>query len=92
MPIEYVTREQEMSATKTRRIRFTRNTCEGGVDYGPDYERDEVELNAYRAGVYVSEGRAVYIEDEHVRAPAPEEQPAPKAGEKPAPPAQRPRG
>lgn len=67
----------EMPA-KTKTIRFIRNTCEAGVDYGPDYAEDTVEVAAHRADYYIGTGRAVEVEAKPAAAPdaaAPTESP-----------------
>lgn len=47
----------------TRRIKFTANVSYDGVDYGPDYEVQEVEMPANEAFRFVNEGRAQYVDD-----------------------------
>jgi hypothetical protein len=49
--------------TGTRRIRFRANVSHGGVDYGPDYPKQELELDARSAADYVREGRAEFVGD-----------------------------
>lgn len=43
---------------RTRRLKFVRNTCYEGVDYGPDYETDTVDVDEVRAERFLAQGRA----------------------------------
>ena len=47
----------------TRRVRFVRNVCYGGIDYGPDYAENEADVAANFAWELVNDGRAVIIDD-----------------------------
>jgi hypothetical protein len=47
-----------------RRVRFIKGVSHSGIDYGPDYDEQECELDARSAAVYVREGRAVYVGDD----------------------------
>lgn len=40
------------------KIRFLRNTADGGEDYGPDYKKQVAEVPFNRAQGYISTGRA----------------------------------
>ncbi len=57
MPVEVIT-EAMRKAAGTKRLKFIRNTCEGGVDFGPDYKEDTVEVPVHRANFYIQQGRA----------------------------------
>jgi hypothetical protein len=46
-----------------RRIRFISNVAYDGTDYGPDYDEAEVSLPPNFAHQFVSEGRAIYIDE-----------------------------
>lgn len=41
------------------KIKFVRNTADGGEDYGPDYKKQVAEVPFNRAQGYISTGRAV---------------------------------
>lgn len=41
------------------KIKFIRNTCDEGVDYGPDYPKKVAEVPFHRAAAYIRQGRAV---------------------------------
>jgi hypothetical protein len=56
MPVEFADR------SKTRRVKFVTGVHHEGVDYGPDYELQEADVNAAAAAAYVAQGRAVYVE------------------------------
>ncbi len=72
----HIITEAMHNTAPTKRIRFTRNTCEGGVDYGPDYPEQVCELGSYRAAYYVRTGRAVEVAPEaEVQASAPADLP-----------------
>jgi hypothetical protein len=58
----------ERAGAKTRRIRFTSDMSHEGVNYGPQFETDEAEIEARAAGNYVRSGRAQFVAD----GPAPE--------------------
>jgi hypothetical protein len=87
MELRFITPAMHEQSQKTH-IQFTTNTCEAGVDYGPDYEQDVCELSRYRAEYYVRMGRAVFVEDEP--APAPTRQPAPAPSDQSATPTPQP--
>lgn len=58
-------------SNKTRRIRFVRNKCYAGTDYGPAYEQDTVDVREDWAKYFVARGDAVYVTgDEGEKAPA----------------------
>ena len=40
------------------KIKFIRNTCDEGVDYGPDYPKKVAEVPFHRAAGYIRQGRA----------------------------------
>lgn len=40
------------------KIKFVRNTCDDGVDYGPDYPKKTGEVPFHRAAAYIRQGRA----------------------------------
>lgn len=40
------------------KIKFLRNTSDGGEDYGPDYKKQVAEVPFHRAQGYISTGRA----------------------------------
>jgi hypothetical protein len=48
----------------TRRVHFISNVSHEGMEYGPDYETSDCELNARDAANYVREGRAVFVGDD----------------------------
>lgn len=58
MPVGYI------DNSKTAKVKFVRNTCEGGIDYGPDYLDEAVNLPLGTATIYVEQGRAVFVETE----------------------------
>lgn len=58
MPLTIITDDMRRKAG-TKRIRFIRNTCEQGVDYGPDYPSQIAVVPAHRADYYIYAGRAV---------------------------------
>jgi hypothetical protein len=41
------------------KIKFVVNTCDDGVDYGPDYPKKVAEVPFHRAAAYIRNGRAV---------------------------------
>jgi hypothetical protein len=54
---------------KTRLVRFTRNTSYRGRDevthdYGPDYEEDTAEVLAHEAEYFVTQGRALFADED----------------------------
>lgn len=60
-------KEEETMALSTKdandpkrlvKIRFLRNTSDGGEDYGPDYKKQVAEVPFNRAQGYISTGRA----------------------------------
>jgi hypothetical protein len=53
----------EKQGAKTRRIRFTSDMSHGGINYGPQFETDEVEIEARAAANYVRSGRAQFVAD-----------------------------
>jgi hypothetical protein len=40
------------------KIKFIVNTCDDGVDYGPDYPKKVAEVPFHRAASYIRQGRA----------------------------------
>lgn len=40
------------------KIKFVVNTCDDGVDYGPDYPKKVAEVPFHRAATYIRQGRA----------------------------------
>jgi hypothetical protein len=40
------------------KIKFIVNTCDDGVDYGPDYPKKVAEVPFHRAAGYIRQGRA----------------------------------
>lgn len=64
MPVEFADRKQ------TRRVKFVTGVHHDGVDYGPDYEQQEADVNAAAAAAYVAQGRAVYVEATDAKAGA----------------------
>lgn len=67
-------KEEETMALETRdkndpkrrmvKVRFLRNTCDDGVDYGPDYPKKVASVPFNRAQAYISSGRAEAAEDD----------------------------
>jgi hypothetical protein len=64
------------------KIKFILNTCDDGVDYGPDYKKKVAEVPFHRAAGYIRQGRAEAvsgdeelheIEDATLAANAPED-------------------
>jgi hypothetical protein len=59
----------DLRKAKTRVIRFTRNTAYRGKDevtrdLGPDYEEDTAEVLAHEAEYFVTQGRAVFADED----------------------------
>jgi hypothetical protein len=50
--------------TGTRRVKFLTGVFHDGVDYGPDFDTQEADVNPAAAAAYVHQGRAVYIDNE----------------------------
>ncbi len=44
------------------KIKFIRNTAEGGEDYGPDYPKKTAEVPFHRAAAYIRQGRAIAVD------------------------------
>lgn len=50
------------------KIKFIVNTCDEGVDYGPDYPRKVAQVPFHRAAGYIRQGRAEAVDsDEELR-------------------------
>lgn len=50
------------------KIKFVRNTSEGGEDYGPDYPKKTATVPFHRAATYIRQGRAVAVDgDEELK-------------------------
>lgn len=70
-------RESEMPPLKTTeeddpkrlvKIKFIVNTCDDGVDYGPDYPKKVAQVPFHRAAGYIRNGRAEAADsDEELR-------------------------
>lgn len=57
MPLE-TTRDGNDPKRRLVKVRFLRNTCDDGVDYGPDYPKKVATVPFNRAQGYISTGRA----------------------------------
>jgi hypothetical protein len=44
------------------KIKFVRNTSDGGEDYGPDYPKKVALVPFHRAAAYIRQGRAVAVD------------------------------
>lgn len=51
--------KDENDPNRPVKIKFVRNTAEGGENYGPDYPKKVAEVPFRRAATYVAQGRAV---------------------------------
>jgi hypothetical protein len=50
------------------KIKFVRNTSDGGEDYGPDYPKKVADVPFHRAAAYIRQGRAIAVDkDEELR-------------------------
>jgi hypothetical protein len=50
------------------KIKFTVNTCDDGVDYGPDYPKKVAQVPFHRAAGYIRQGRAEAVDgDEELK-------------------------
>jgi hypothetical protein len=56
MPLE--TKDKNDPKRRLVKVRFLRNTCDDGVDYGPDYPKKVATVPFNRAQAYISSGRA----------------------------------
>lgn len=63
MPLETKDKNDPKRPVK---IRFLRNTSDGGEDYGPDYKKDVAEVPFHRAQGYISSGRAELVGKDEV--------------------------
>jgi hypothetical protein len=52
------TKDNEDPKRRLVKVRFLRNTCDDGVDYGPDYPRKVATVPFNRAQGYITTGRA----------------------------------
>ncbi len=46
------------------KIKFIRNTSDGGEDYGPDYPKKTAQVPFHRAAGYIRTGRAVAMDSD----------------------------
>lgn len=52
------TRDKNDPKRRLVKVRFLRNTCDDGVDYGPDYPKKVATVPFNRAQGYITTGRA----------------------------------
>jgi len=57
MPVEFANKKRQV------RISFVTGVHHDGVDYGPDYPKQDATVDEASAASYVSQGRAVYVEE-----------------------------
>lgn len=46
-----------------KKIKFVKNVCYEGTDYGPSYKEDTVDADAQWAARFISSGRAVEVKE-----------------------------
>ena len=56
--------DDENDPKRLVKIKFVRNTSEGGDDYGPDYKKKVAEVPFHRAAAYIRQGRAVAVDSD----------------------------
>lgn len=58
------TTKDENDPKRLVKIKFIRNTSDGGEDYGPDYKKKTAEVPFHRAAAYIAQGRAEAVSDD----------------------------
>ena len=58
------TTKDENDPKRLVKIKFIKNTSDGGEDYGPDYSKKTAEVPFHRAAAYIRQGRAEAVSDD----------------------------